>query len=69
MTGDQAYVARDSHGAGLVLIDVLGDTFYVMFASGAFLMLAGALLIYFSSSAGRRQQALPVASPDGPSRG
>ena len=68
MRGDQAYVARDSHSTGLVLIDVLGDTFYVMFFSGAFLVLAGLLLIFFSSSRRRCRRTLPAATTDGLSK-
>lgn len=63
LTGDHAHVARDSHSTGLVLIDVLGNTFWVMFASGAFLVVVGLLLIYLSV----RQRRLQRSTPESPS--
>ncbi|WP_139187852.1 hypothetical protein [Pseudoxanthomonas sp. CF385] len=70
LTGDHAYVARDSHSTGLVLIDVLGNTFWVMFASGAFLVTVGLLLIYLSIRERRLQYTVsesPSHDPRGPS--
>ena len=64
LTGDHAYVARDSHSTGLVLIDVLSNTFWVMFASGAFLIAVGLLLIYLSL----RQRRLQRSTPEFPSQ-
>jgi hypothetical protein len=48
LTGEKAYIAKDSHGAGLVLIDVLGNTFWVLFASGAFMIVLGGFLVLLS---------------------
>ena len=70
LTGDHAYVARDSHSTGLVLIDVLGNTFWVMFASGAFLVAVGLLLIYLSIRVRRLRYTTsesPSHDPRGPS--
>jgi hypothetical protein len=63
LTGDHAYVARDSHSTGLVLIDVLGQTFWAMFGTGAFLVAVGLLLIYLSF----RERRLRHATPESPS--
>ena len=51
LTGDKAHIAKDSHSAGLVLIDVLGNTFWVLFASGAFMIVLGLLLVLLSRMA------------------
>ena len=59
LTGMPGRVARDSHGTGLVLVDVLGNTFWAMFASGTFLILVGLFLIYAAS----RLQRMAGASP------
>ena len=51
LTGDKAYIAKDSHSAGLALIDVLGNTFWVLFASGAFMIVLGLFLVLLSRMA------------------
>lgn len=66
LTGDEARMARDAHSTGLVLIDVLGNTFWVMFASGAFMVLVGLLLIIVGSRLHRLPRTTPGSSPDKP---
>ena len=46
LTGENSHVAREAHGTGLVLIEVLGNTFWVLFLSGVVLILSGSALLY-----------------------
>lgn len=66
LTGMPGRVARDAHGTGLVLVDVLGNTFWVMFASGAFLLLIGLLLIFVTSRLERLHRMTALSSADHP---
>ena len=61
LTGTPGRIARDAHGTGLVLVDVLGNTFWVMFASGTFLILIGLLLILVTSHLDRLRHMTTVS--------